>query len=107
MDHQSLLDRVVVAVKDQMSCDLAGEVVVLNLVSGLYYGLDSVGARIWGLIQEPTIVRDVRDALLREYEVEPGRCEEDLVTLLRDLTTAGLVEVRGETSVPIPTPASR
>ena len=44
---------VVVAAKDQVSCDLAGEAAILNIKSGVYYGLDPVGARIWSLVQEP------------------------------------------------------
>ena len=51
---QTISDRsVVVATKDQVSCDLAGEAAILNIKSGVYYGLDPVGARIWTLMQEP------------------------------------------------------
>lgn len=86
----------VVAAKDQVSCDLAGEAAILNLQSGVYYGLDAVAARIWHLVQEPRTVQDIRDALLMEYEVEHDRCERDLLVLLQDLAAAGLIEVRDE-----------
>jgi hypothetical protein len=89
---------IVVAAKDQISCDLAGEAVILNLKSGVYYGLDAVGARVWNLIQEPMIVNDVRDAILKEYDVEPGRCEGDLLALLHQLVSEGLIEVKNEAS---------
>jgi len=39
---------VVVAVKDQVSCDLAGEAAILNMKSGVYYGLDP-SARAFGV----------------------------------------------------------
>ena len=42
---------VVVVTKDQVSADLSGEAAILNLKSGIYYGLDNVGARIWTLVQ--------------------------------------------------------
>src|ERR1700730_14483347 len=48
------------AVPDQVSCDLAGEAVILNLKNGIYFGLDPVGARIWSLIQKPTTFADLR-----------------------------------------------
>jgi hypothetical protein len=32
--------------------DLQGELVLLNLKTGVYFGLDSVGTRIWHLIRE-------------------------------------------------------
>ena len=84
----------VVAAKDQVSSDLGGEVAILDLKAGVYYGLDAVGARIWSLIQEPTTVNEIRDILLEEYDVEPERCERDLLVLLRRLADEGLVEVR-------------
>jgi hypothetical protein len=87
----------VVAAKDQVSSDLGGEVAILDLKAGTYYGLDTVGARIWGLIQEPRTVREIRDVLVSEYEVEPGRCESDLIALLQRLADEGLIEVRDGT----------
>jgi hypothetical protein len=84
----------VVAPKDQVSSDLGGEVAILDLKAGVYYGLDAVGARIWSLIQEPRTVNEIRDILLEEYDVEPERCERDLLALLRRLADEGLVEVR-------------
>ncbi len=89
----------VVAVKDQVSADLAGEAVILNLKSGVYYGLNPVGARIWQLIQEPKAVTNIRDSLLEEYEVKTDSCERDLLALLRELAAVGLVEVKHEASV--------
>ena len=63
-------DSVVVATQDQVSADLQGEAAILKLSSGIYYGLNPVGARIWELIQEPRSVREVRDTLTAEYEVD-------------------------------------
>ncbi len=84
----------VVATKDQVSSDLGGEVAILNLEADTYYGLDAVGARIWSLIQEPRTVEEIRDVLVSEYEVEPDRCESDLIALLQGLADEGLIEVR-------------
>jgi hypothetical protein len=86
---------VVVATKDQVSCDLGGEAAILNLRSGVYYGLDPVGARIWGMLQEPRRVEELRETLVREFEVEPTRCEADLLALLERLLAAGLIQVQG------------
>jgi hypothetical protein len=85
---------VVVAAKDQVSCDLAGEGAILNIKSGVYYGLDPVGARIWSLMQEPREVAEIQNAITDEYEVEPERCARDLVGLLEKLLAEGLIEVK-------------
>jgi hypothetical protein len=89
---------IVVASVDQISSDMAGEIVMLNLKNGTYYGLDEVGARVWNLIQEPRSVSAVCDAILAEYQVEPDRCEGDLLALLGELAAAELIEVRDEPS---------
>lgn len=87
-------ESVVVVSKDQMASDVAGETVILGLTAGRYYGVDAVGARVWQLIQTPTAFADVQRAIVSEYEVEPARCEADLLALLQKMADAGLVEVR-------------
>lgn len=87
-------DSIVVAHKKQVSSDLAGEAVILSLKNYKYYGLNSVGARIWNLIQNPMPLGEISGILLREYAVEPGRCESDLLVLLEKLAEEGLIEVR-------------
>src|SRR6266851_3148762 len=68
---------VIVACEGHISCDLAGEAVVLDFKSGMYYGLDEVGASIWKLIAEPRTVGEICDALVAEYEVAPPVYERD------------------------------
>jgi coenzyme PQQ synthesis protein D (PqqD) len=87
-------DSVVVAVKSQVSCQLDAETVVLHYDKGLYFGLNEVGTLIWNQVQRPRKVQEIRDAILREYEVSNEQCERDLFTLLRQLSEEGLVEVR-------------
>jgi len=89
---------VVVVARDQVSCDLAGEAAILNVKSGVYYGLDPVGARIWNLMQEPRAVVEIQNAITNEYDVEPERCARDLASLLEKLLAEGLIEVKDESS---------
>ncbi len=83
----------IVASTHQLSCDLAGDAAIVNLTSGVYFGLDPVGARIWNLIREPTTFADVRDALIHLYDVEPHTLESDLRDFLSQLAEQGLVEI--------------
>jgi len=80
--------------KEQVSCDVGGEAAVLNLSNAAYYGLDAVGARIWSLLAAPKTVSQIRDALLKEYEVVAERCERDLWRFLSELAAEDLIEVR-------------
>ena len=85
----------VVASKDQVSCELAGEAAILNLKNSSYYGLDPVGARIWSLVQQRSTIGAVRDAIVAEFDVDAARCEQDVIELIEDLAGEGLVEVTG------------
>ena len=87
--------RIVVS-QDQVSCDLSGEAAILNLKAGVYYGLNTVGASIWKLIQEPRSIKEIRDALVEEYDVEPKRCEQDIFELLQELSTHELIQIVDE-----------
>ena len=89
---------IIVAAKDQVSCDLAGDTAILNLKSGIYYSLNRLGSHIWNIIQEPTALDDIRRTVLDEYEVQSGQCESDLLALIEELAGAGLIEVQGEPS---------
>ncbi len=85
---------VISATRNQVSSDfLDGEIVILGLRDGIYYGLNPVGARIWQLIQEPRTVAELRDRLLEEYDVEPEQCTQELLALLEKLADRELVEV--------------
>jgi hypothetical protein len=88
----------VVAVKHQVSSDLGGEVAILDLDAGMYYGMDEVGARIWELVQEPRLVEEIQAVILDEYEVDPATGKRDVLVLLQQLTDNGLVEVKDEKS---------
>ena len=93
-------DSVVVAAKDQVSCDLDGEAAVLNLATGTYYGLDRVGATIWQHVQTPASVRAIGEALIRRYEVDAVTAKSDLLSFLTHMMHEGLVElVPGEAPV--------
>jgi hypothetical protein len=91
---KDVMNKTVAAVKDQVSCALDGDTVILHLGSGTYYGLNAVGSTIWNLIQEPLTIDDIHNRLLQQYEADAGDCKRDLLNLLDDLTKAGLVEIR-------------
>jgi len=88
------INSVIAACSEQVASHLGGESIILSLQTAQYYGLGDVGARIWELVQQPMRVADIRDAILNEYEVEPERCEADVLNLLRQLAAEKLIEVR-------------
>jgi hypothetical protein len=75
-----------------------GDVVILNLGSGIYFSLSGVGSRFWELIAEGVSREDAVQRLTAEYKVDASQLESDLDALLRDLSTEGLVSIEGQES---------
>src|SRR4051812_12299454 len=75
--------------------EIDGEVVLLNVATGLYYGLDAVGSNIWRRLGEtPVALASVRDALLTDYDDADGpTVERDLLALVTRLHGVQLIAV--------------
>jgi hypothetical protein len=85
------LDDTVVVSDNQVSADLSGEVVILGMKEGAYFGVEQAGARIWALLQAPCRLRDVVETLVAEYEVPAEQCAADVLAFVEDLAERGLV----------------
>lgn len=71
--------------------EVDGETVLLDLQSESYFGLDEIGTRIWQLLQKHTKLQKVFDILLKEYDVDEKRLENDLHELLNKLLDKKLI----------------
>ena len=69
--------------------DLDGESVLLNTASGLYFGLDRIGTRVWQLIEAHGNVDAIVRVLQDEYDADPQTLRADAEALI-----AALVEKR-------------
>ena len=86
--------------KDVVCREIQGEAVLLNLATGVYFGLDPVGTRVWQLIGEQGSTEKIAEAMLAEYEVDDRRLRQDLDDLIRQLRDKGLVTTHGEQAPP-------
>jgi hypothetical protein len=84
-------DSRVVVSDQQVFTTLGSEAVILGMRDGVYYGLDSVGARAWALLATPRRVSELVATLVGDFDVERERCTADLLALLDDLLARDLV----------------
>ncbi len=87
------LDSVVVAHGSLMSSEVDGELVMMDVDKGTYYGLDPVAARIWAAIAEPARLGDVCSSLVERYDVDHDTCAAEVLAFVGQLRDAGLVTV--------------
>lgn len=76
----------------QTYAEIGGDLAIRDSRTGICYGLDPVGARIWGLLVDSNSAAEIRAILLEEYDVEPDRLECDITHLLNELSSKGLIE---------------
>jgi hypothetical protein len=67
------------------------EIVALNIETGVCYGLNGIGSRIWSLLAKPLRISEICTILVREYEVEPKTCENEVIDLIEHLLKEDLV----------------
>jgi hypothetical protein len=88
----SLCETVIIS-PDVVFKELGGEGVLLDLASGIYFGLDETSTRLWQLLQTHGSLRRVFDEMIAEFEVDPDRLEGDLLDFVADLTRRKLASV--------------
>ena len=71
--------------------ELEGEAVLLNLDTGIYFGLNASGTRMWRLIVEHRSLDRVLAALQREFDAPPEQLESDLLAWVSQLEAQGLL----------------
>ena len=74
--------------------ELSDETVLLNIESGVYYGLDAVGTRVWQLIMQGRTIANVCDTMIEEYEVAAQVLHADVTRLVGELHDRGIVTRR-------------
>ncbi len=53
-----------------VTSNLDGEVIMMSIDKGKYYGLDAIASQIWELLETPCSIRALCDQLLPQYDVE-------------------------------------
>jgi hypothetical protein len=76
---------------------LAGEegAVLLNLDTGVYFGLNPVGARVWELLETPRSEAEVQASIAEEFEVDPDVALRDVREFLASLEERDLLGTGG------------
>jgi hypothetical protein len=97
MEKKSIsLDSIIKQSGKLITSNLDGEIVMLSVENGKYYGMDDIGSRIWELIAAPLKVSKLIDLLVEEFDVERKRCESDVLTFLNAQYRENVIELSME-----------
>ena len=84
--------------RDQvLDTQLEDECVLLDLESGLYFSLNSVGSRIWSQLKErPRTLEELLADITQQYDVSREVAERDILKVVQDLAEHQLLETIDE-----------
>lgn len=77
--------------KEIDATDLNGDKVMMDLERGKYFALNSIGSRIWELIENEITIKEIINKLLEEYEVDNDTCEKTVGEFIDRLSKEKLI----------------
>ena len=84
---------------EHIATEIDSRVVMMSVEQGKYYGLDSVGSRIWNLLEQPRRIMEVCAIIQDEFAVERETCERDVLEFIDRLVAVNLLRVVHESAV--------
>ncbi len=90
--HKMTEGETVIIAKDVIYQELDGEMVLLDMKSGEYFGIDEVGSTIWALLERGKSTGEILLLLMQEYVVDELTCRNQVASFLNELQGAGLIE---------------
>lgn len=73
--------------------EIDGEMVALDLDNGECFGIGKIGTLIWEMAADPIRVGEIVDRLVADFDVEVDECRLDVLSFLKEMNGAGLVQV--------------
>ena len=71
--------------------EIGGEMMLMDLESGTYFGLDAIGGRAWQAIEGGQTIEELCAQIEKDFEVAPEQLREDMLSLARKLLENKLV----------------
>jgi len=86
-------DSIVVRREGWLTARVGDDLMMMNADSDFYLNLSGSGGRIWELLEHPTTVADICQALAREYEIEPEVARPEVMAFLDQLLLRKAIDV--------------
>ena len=87
------LDSIVVRARELPSAEVDDDLVLIDLATNNYLGLDSIGRRIWELIETPRRIDALCATLAETHSGAGDEIRADVIAFLGELHDEGLVLV--------------
>ena len=79
--------------KEVIQSRVGDEVVMLDVESGYYFGLNSVASVIWNMMKEKIELSALVENLMKEFDVDKATCELDTLELLEEMKGKKIIRI--------------
>jgi hypothetical protein len=76
-----------------LTAEVDGEIVMMSIDQGLYFGLDDIGTDIWRRIEPPCSFGELVDVLAAGYDADRMTIARDISSLLARMAERGVVRL--------------
>lgn len=87
------MDQMICRRKDLVASQMDDEIVMLDMESGQYFGMNPIASAIWEKLEQPITLFELCEKLMVEFEVEPEQCKNDVSQFVEQLVENKLLEV--------------
>ncbi len=87
----TVADSFIVNNKKFISSGFGDEIMLMNLESGDYIGLNTVSADIWRQSENQSTAQEIINYLLQNYNVEENVCKAEALTCIEQMLEKGLL----------------
>src|SRR5947208_12139019 len=77
-----------------LTAEVDGEIVMMSIEQGRYFGLDDIGSDIWRRIEPPCSFAELIDRLVADYDADRATIAADVQTLLGRMVEQDVVRFR-------------
>ncbi len=88
------MNREIVFIDSVFAQEVDGEMMILDMNSQNYFGLDSVGSVIWQIMQDEKSIDSILERLLERYDTSVDILKRDLFIFIDELVSNRLIEVK-------------
>ena len=78
--------------KKVIQSKIGDEVVMLDMDTGFYFGLNSVASKIWGKLEKEVSFEEIISDLLNEYKIDKLTCENETKFFLDQLLDKNIIK---------------
>jgi hypothetical protein len=76
-----------------LAAEVDGEIVMMSIEQGRYFGLDDIGSDIWKRIEQPCSFAALVDALAADYDSDRSTIVSDVTALLTQMAEQDVVRL--------------